>query len=257
MVYIGTSGWQYKHWRGRFYPEELPQKEELQYYAGKFRIVELNATFYKLPEAKTFKKWTEGTPDDFIFAMKASRYLTHFRKLKNPKEPVHRLLRHARPMKDKLGPVLLQLPPNFPRNDERLEETLKAFPKDIRVAVEFRHESWFTDEVKELLSKHHAALCIADRGSRLITPLWKTAGWTFIRFHAGAASPQPCYSRSTMNSRAEAFAKTFGKTSDLYVFFNNDPSACAVRDAGWFGLAVDRLGMKHTRVPEAGEVAVG
>src|SRR3954465_5222400 len=145
---IGTSGWQYRHWRETFYPRGVPQRLWLEYYAARFTTVESNAAFYRLPEAATFASWAERTPDDFVMAVKASRYLTHILRLNEPEEPVKLLVAHARELGPKLGPILLQLPPSMSIDLERLVRTLDAFPPDWRVAVEFRHDSWFTDDVR-------------------------------------------------------------------------------------------------------------
>lgn len=255
-VYIGTSGWQYKHWLDRFYPRE-ERRRELAYYAERFRTVEINASFYKLPSADTFRTWAGQAPDDFVFAVKGSRFLTHMKRLKDPKEPADRLMRSAERLGDKLGPVLLQLPSNMRCDLGRLEETLEAFRGRARLALEFRHESWFVDAVRRSLERHDAALCIADRGSKLVTPAWRTADWTYVRFHEGTAKPAPCYGRGALESRAKLIAEAWSRRSDVYVFFNNDAHACALRDAAVFARAIEKHGLRPTRVPDPREVRVG
>jgi uncharacterized protein YecE (DUF72 family) len=255
-VLVGTSGWQYAHWRGRFYPEGLGQARWLEHYADRFATVESNNAFYRLPETSTFEAWAARTPPDFVMAVKASRYLTHVRRLREPEEPVHRLLARARHLGRKLGPVLLQLPPNLQADPEALDRTLRAFPGGVRVAVEPRHGSWFSDEVRDLLSERGAALCLADSPRRR-TPLWRTAGWTYLRLHQGTATPPPCYGRRALASWAGRLAELVGPDADAYVYFNNDPAGCAVRDAGVFARAAARAGLRPTRVPAAGEVRVG
>ena len=173
-LYIGTSGWQYRHWLGRFYPRKPRLEDDLAFYAARFQTVELNGTFYRLPEAETFADWAARVPGDFIFAVKASRYLTHIKRLNDPEEPVQRLMTRAARLGAKLGPVLVQLPPNMKRDVGRLQRALDAFPRDVRIAVEFRHDSWYVDEVRDLLARSGAALCLADRGSQMITPEWRT-----------------------------------------------------------------------------------
>src|SRR3954468_3942444 len=143
---IGTSGWQYRHWRETFYPRGVAQAKWLEYYAARFATVESNAAFYRLPEAAWFAAWAARTPPDFVMAVKASRYLTHILRLTEPEEPVALLVERARELGDKLGPILIQLPPSLRIEVDRLKRTLDAFPPDWRVAVEFRHASWFTDE---------------------------------------------------------------------------------------------------------------
>jgi uncharacterized protein YecE (DUF72 family) len=256
-VFVGTSGWQYRDWKARFYPEDVPQKRWLEHYAGRFRVVESNAAFYRLPERKTFEDWARRTPADFVMAVKASRYLTHVRRLRDPAEPVGRLLDHAAGLGPKLGPVLLQLPPTLKADVDALAATLRQFGKRVRVAVEFRHPSWFTDEVRDTLETNAAALCLADRGSKPIGPLWRTAGWAYVRLHEGRADPHPCYGRSALSSWADRLAEQWAPNEDVYVFFNNDTLGCAVRDASVFATRVEAAGLKPTRVPAPREVTVG
>ena len=256
--YIGTSGWQYRDWKSTFYPPSLRQADWLEYYAAHFQTVEVNNAFYRLPTPETFARWAERTPDDFVVAVKASRYLTHIRRLKEPEEAVGRFTEHARHLGRKLGPVLLQLPPDLKANLERLDLTLSLFPKDWRLAVEFRHESWFSDETHRLLTDRGAALCLADSPRRK-TPLWRTAGWTYLRLHEGRATPHPCYGRTALATWAERLAGLMVPGDDAYVYFNNDGRACAVRDARLFALAAEKTGLEPTRVPGPREVrlAVG
>ncbi|MDQ4068542.1 MAG: DUF72 domain-containing protein [Actinomycetota bacterium] len=254
-VWIGTSGWQYRDWRGRFYPDGLPQSRWLEHYADRLRTVELNNAFYRLPDASTFAGWARRTPGDFVMAVKASRYLTHVRRLQEPAEPVARLLERARHLGPKLGPVLLQLPPNLAADRDALAATLACFPDDVRVAVEFRHESWFTDDVRSLLGDHDAAFCLADSPRRR-APDWRTASWGYIRFHEGVASPPPCYGQTALKTWTARLADLFDPEDDVYAYFNNDPRACAVRDAQRFAREAGKAGLVPTRVPGAREVAV-
>jgi uncharacterized protein YecE (DUF72 family) len=253
-VFVGTSGWQYRHWRGVWYPNGLRQADWLAYYAERFATVEVNATFYRLPEREVFAAWAERTPADFIFAVKFSRYLTHMKRLRDPAEPVERFFARASALGAKLGPVLVQLPPDFRADVGRLQDTLALLPAGMRVAVEPRHSSWFTDEVRAVLADHRAALCWADRGSRLLTPTWCTAGWLFVRFHAGLGPPQPCYDAQTLQRRARLLAEH--PEQEAFVFFNNDPGGCAVRDAGRFAQACQDLGLAVSRVPAPQEVLI-
>ncbi|MGH2730530.1 MAG: DUF72 domain-containing protein [Actinomycetota bacterium] len=256
-VYVGTSGWQYKHWRNTFYPEGVAQSRWLEYYAERWQVVELNNSFYRLPSEATFAKWAERTPADFVFAVKMSRYLTHIKRLADPAEPIERFLSHAHKLGPKLGPVLIQLPPNLKIDTDALAVALGLFPADVRVAVEFRHESWFTDEVRRCLVDHGAAACLADRNARPVTPVWRTAEWTFVRFHEGTGSPHPCYKRSSLNLWVDRLADEWGPDSDIFVFFNNDALGCAVRDASVFATAVEAAGLRPSRVPDATDVTVG
>jgi uncharacterized protein YecE (DUF72 family) len=255
-ILVGTSGWQYRHWRGRLYPEALPQRAWLEHYASRFATVESNNAFYRLPEPATFAGWARRTPDDFVMAVKASRFLTHVRRLREPEEPVRRLLDHAGHLGAKLGPVLLQLPPTLRADLEALDRCLACFPPPLRVAVEPRHPSWFGDELRALLTARGAALCLADSAGPL-TPLWRTADWTYLRFHRGTATPSPCYGRTALATWAGRVAELWGPAATVYAFFNNDPAGCAVRDARHFALAAARLGLSPTRVPAPTEAPVG
>lgn len=255
-VLIGTSGWQYASWKGRFYPADLRQASWLEHYAERFRVVEVNNAFYRLPEASTFEKWAQRTPEDFVVGVKASRYLTHIKRLADPVEPVSRFLERATRLGPKLGPVLLQLPPSLAANHDRLEQTLAQFPSAVRVAVEFRHDSWYTDDTRSLLEAKGVALCLAD-SPRRTTPVWRTADWGYLRLHEGTASPRPCYSQEALEEWARRLAEHWGPDEDVYVFFNNDPLACAVHDAIVFAEVVRRAGLAPSRVPAADEVAAG
>ena len=255
-VLVGTSGWQYRHWRGRFYPEKLAQARWLEHYAARFATVESNAAFYRLPERRTFQAWAERTPDDFVVAVKASRYLTHIRRLRDPEEPVGRLLDRAAGLGGKLGPVLLQLPPTLAADPSALDRTLGCFPAGVRVAVEARHPTWFTDEVRDLLAARAAALCLAD-SPRRDTPVWRTADWTYLRLHEGVADPRPCYDESALSAWAGRLADLYGPDADCFVYFNNDPAGCAVRDAVVFAAAAARAGLHPTRAPDLAETPVG
>lgn len=256
-AYIGTSGWQYRHWRHTFYPQGVAQSRWLEFFAERFQIVELNNSFYSLPKEETFAKWRERTPDDFILAAKMSRYLTHIKKLKEPQEPVARFFSRARALGPKLGPVLLQLPPTLPVDAPALRETLAEMPDGVRVAVEFRHGSWWTDEIRSILEEFGAANCLADRGAKPVTRLWRTTDWTFVRFHAGLASPQPCYRKKILEEWVDRIARRWKKHEDVYVFFNNDPRACALRDAIVFAKLMEEAGFETTRVPKRSDVTVG
>jgi uncharacterized protein YecE (DUF72 family) len=228
----------------------------LEFFAERFQTVEVNNAFYRLPEASTFEAWARRTPDDFVVAVKASRYLTHIKRLNDPAEPVARFLERATHLGSKLGPVLLQLPPSLQCDLDRLRATLDLFPRDVRVTVEFRHPSWFVDETRRVLEDRQVALCLAD-SPRRATPVWRTADWGYLRLHEGCAEPRPCYDGSALERWAEQLAAHWGAADDLFVYFNNDTMGCAVRDAAVFASAVERAGMRPTRVPHLGEVAVG
>lgn len=240
-VVVGTSGWQYRHWKGTFYPPSVPQAKWLEHYAETFGTVESNAAFYRLPERRTFVDWAARTPPEFVFAVKASRYLTHVLRLREPAEPVRRLVDRLEGLDGKCGPVLLQLPPNLQADLDALDAALAAFPSSLRVAVEPRHRSWFTDDVRRLLERRKAALCLADRRGP-VGPLWATTTWGYVRFHEGRATPAPCYGRQSLDTWAERLRALWGTDGEVFAYFNNDPNGCAPRDAVGFGLAVERAG---------------
>jgi uncharacterized protein YecE (DUF72 family) len=254
-VWIGTSGWQYRDWRGTFYPAATPVRAWLETYAAAFATVESNNAFYRLPERRTFEDWAERTPDDFVMAVKVSRFLTHIKRLADPAEPVARFLDRVAGLGPGLGPVLIQLPPRFRADPGRLRATLDQFPRDVRVAVEFRDPSWFTDEVRAILEERSAALCLADR-RRPLTPLWRTAPWTYLRFHEGRARPRPCYGRAALATWAERLAVRWSPDEDCYVYFNNDARGCAPRDAARFAGLARAAGLRPTRVPAVRSIRV-
>lgn len=248
MLYVGTSGWQYAHWRGVFYPDRLPQRAWLAYFAERFQTVEVNNTFYNLPERSVFEHWRRDTPDDFVFAVKMSRYLTHLKRLHDPVEPVRRFLDRSEGLGPKRGPILIQLPPRLAADLTLLDRALALFDSSIRVAVEFRDESWFTDEMCAVLQRHHAALCVADSPRRK-QPRWRTAGWGFIRFHEGAGAHAPGYERDVLEHWAQAIAEAWPPEDDVYVYFNNDAEGYAVKDAATFAEVASKAGLSPTRVP--------
>ena len=254
-VWIGTSGWQYRDWRGPFYPPGKPVRAWLEHYADRFATVESNNAFYRLPERRTFEGWAARTADDFVMAVKVSRFLTHIKRLSEPQEPVARFVDRVAGLGGKLGPVLLQLPPQFRVDRDRLQAALDEFPPGIRIAVEFRHGSWFSDDIRRILADRGIALCLADRG-RPLTPIWRTADWTYLRFHEGLAAPRPCYGRRALRSWAERLAAHWDPADDAFVYFNNDPRGCAPRDAARFARQVARVGLHPTRVPGVASIHV-
>jgi uncharacterized protein YecE (DUF72 family) len=257
MLYVGTSGWQYRHWRARFYPAKLPAREWLDHYARWFATVEINNTFYRLPPRETFASWAQRFPSDMVIAAKVSRYLTHIKRLQEPEEPVERFLTRAAPLGARLGVVLLQLPPNLGVEVKRLDATLAAFGGKVRVAVEPRHGSWFVDEVRDVLERHEAALCLADRGSRIVTPAWRTASFGYVRFHFGRGQPRSCYGRAALARWVDRVADLYGPHADVYTYFNNDGMGCAVRDAVVFAQLARARGLHPTRTPALDQAPVG
>lgn len=255
-VFIGTSGWHYPHWRPRFYPAILGTPKWLGFYSERFATVEVNNAFYRLPEKMTFAKWREETPEDFLVAVKVSRYITHVLRLRDSGEPVSRLIERASALGSRLGPVLLQLPPNLRCDPEGLDQTLSAFGGTTRVAVEARHASWFDDEVREILECHGAALCLAD-GGPVDVPHWRTTDWSYVRFHQGKGRPPSCYTRSALDKWATELAAMWKRSEDVFCYFNNDTNGCALRDARWFAQACTRHGRPTTRTPGPRETKVG
>jgi uncharacterized protein YecE (DUF72 family) len=249
VILVGTSGWQYKDWAGRFYPDGLPQRLWLEHFAKAFATVEVNNAFYRLPERSTFQAWRERTPSDFCVAVKMSRYLTHIKRLRDPQEPVARFLDRARGLGDRLGPVLVQLPPNLRADPDLLETTLNQFPKSVKIAVEPRHKSWWNDETRAVLERHNAALVWADRHSRPTGPLWRTADFGYLRMHEGRAHPRPRYGRDALTSWVTRLAEAYG-SGICYAYFNNDPGGAAVLDATLFARIAQRHGLHPSRVPE-------
>ncbi len=253
-LYVGTSGWQYRHWRGVLYPPGVPQRCWLEHYAERYATVENDGTFYRLPAAETFAGWQARTPPDFVMAIKASRYLTHIRRLRDPAEPVERLLRAAAGLGPRLGPVLLQLPPNLFADACRLDACLAQFATsdpggNVRVAVEPRHSSWWSEEIRQVLTDHDAALCWADRGGRPVTPLWRTAGWGYVRFHEGQAQPWPRYGTRTLRSWLDRIIASWADQAPVFVYFNNDQHGAAIADSAAFAGLARQAGRTVTRTP--------
>jgi uncharacterized protein YecE (DUF72 family) len=246
-VISGTSGWQYRDWRGAFYPPGVPQRRWLEYYAARFATVENNGTFYRLASRDTFVSWRDRLPVDFVMAVKASRYLTHVRRLRDPGEPVKRLVDAAGGLGDRLGPVLLQLPPDLRAVPGLLRDCLRQFPAAVRVAVEPRHESWWTEEVRDVLGAANAALAWADRRGSALAPLWRTADWGYLRLHEGEGVPWPRYTPAALGAWAARIAATWEADRDVYVYFNNDQGGAAPRDAAEFAAAARATGRDAAR----------
>lgn len=229
-VLVGTSGWHYRHWLGTFYPGDLPADAMLRYYAGRYSTVEVNNTFYRLPDVSAVAAWRDAVGERFTFAVKASRYLTHMKKLKDPEGPIEALFERLQPLGSMLGPILFQLPPRWHRNAERLAGLLAALPSGRRYAFEFRDPTWFAPEVYRLLAEHAAALCLYDRfGER--TPLERTTDFVYVRMHGPAGGMERPYSDRELAAWAGAIGDWRSSGVDVYVYFNNDPFGHAPRDA--------------------------
>jgi uncharacterized protein YecE (DUF72 family) len=232
-VRVGCSGWNYPHWRERVYPRGLPQRAWLELYATLFDTVEVNNTFYRLPSRSAVAGWVERTPAGFVFTVKASRYLTHIKRLDDLEGGVSRFYDAIEPLVEsgKLGPVLWQLPANFHRNDERLAAALERLPPG-RHCFEFRHPSWFVPEVYGLLRARDAALVIGDDPKRPFQTHELTAGWTFIRFHRGRRGRNGNYSKTELEEWKRRIA-AWRSEVDVYAYFNNDWQGYAVENARW------------------------
>jgi uncharacterized protein YecE (DUF72 family) len=229
-VRVGCSGWNYRDWRGRLYPEGLPQRRWLARYATRFDTVEVNSTFYRLARPAAVARWVEETPPGFLFTIKASRYLTHVRRLRDTGQGIERLYAGIAPLAEspKLGPLLWQLPENFHRDDDRLAAALEALPPG-RHAFEFRHKSWFCSEVFGLLHTFGAALVIADDKRRPLPASPLTADWTLIRFHFGTHGRRGNYSERELRAWADRIRELRAE-AEVLAYFNNDWEGFAVRN---------------------------
>ncbi len=254
-VVVGTSGWQYRDWRGRFYPPRLPQRLWLEHHAAAFATNEVNNSFYRLPAREVFEQWRARTPDDYLVTVKASRFLSHVKRLREPEEPVARLMERVAGLGDKLGAVLLQLPPDLQCEVERLDACLACFPAGTRVAVEPRHPSWWNADLRDVLTAHGAALVWADRGSEPVAPLWRTAGWGYLRLHAGGGEAVWPYAEPVLRDWAHRLAETWDDAEDAFVYTNNDPGGAALRDAVTLSRLLREAGRTPTRVPEMDAVS--
>jgi uncharacterized protein YecE (DUF72 family) len=226
-IRIGTSGWYYSHWQGRFYPENLPKSEWLAYYAKQFDTVEINNTFYHLPQEQTLKNWRKIAPENFLFAVKANRYITHIKKLKNTKDELQRFFERVELLKNHLGPILYQLPPSLRKNLDKLDSFLKSLPKKHKAVFEFRNESWYEDDTYELLNDFNAGFCIHDLGGRQ-TPQVITSKIIYIRFHGTTGRYAGSYTDELLAEWANWIQENCRKVTAIYAYFNNDVSGHAV-----------------------------
>lgn len=227
---IGCSGWIYKHWRGLFYPEKLSVKRWFDHYASEFDTVEINNSFYRLPKAQTFDSWREQAPAGFCYAVKANRFLTQAKKLKDCEEPLGRMMDPFRHLGPTLGPILYQLPPRFRLNLERLESFLRLVPKDVTNVFEFREPSWYTDEVFALLDRYGASFCAHDMpGSQ--SPRLAVGPIAYVRFHGGLGKYWGRYSDASLLNWTDWIGEQTRAGRPVWAYFNNDPEAHAIHDA--------------------------
>ena len=239
-IYVGTSGWHYKHWKNVFYPENLKESEQLDYYIKNFRTVELNNSFYRLPEPSTFDNWYQQTPNYFIFAVKGSRFITHLKKLKVDKVIVDDFMLRAQHLQGKLGPVLFQLPPKWKVNTERLQHFLQLLPKGHRFTFEFRDHSWDIAAVYDLLKQYGCAYCIYDLAGYQ-SPIMVTADFVYIRLHGPGDKYQVKYSQACLKAWAQRCASWRDQGKDVYLYFDNDQNAYATQNGQTLAALVARL----------------
>jgi uncharacterized protein YecE (DUF72 family) len=239
-VRIGCSGWNYREWRGGLYPPGVPARRWLECYAARFDTVEVNATFYRLPTRKAVAHWVSQTPPGFCFALKASRYLTHVRRLSGVEQGIRTFEERIEPLRDsgRLGPVLWQLPENFHRDEGRLEELLGALPEG-RHAIEFRHESWFTDDVLAALREHDVALVLGDHPQRPFQTHEASASWRYLRFHYGSRGRRGNYSERELQTWA-ARIREWSTGGELFAYFNNDWEGFAPLNASYLRECLER-----------------
>jgi uncharacterized protein YecE (DUF72 family) len=231
--YIGTSGWQYRHWRGRFYPVELKTAAWFNYYAQRFQTVEINSSFYRQPSDDTWKHWAENAPPGFQYAVKANRFITHIKRLKDAEEPLQRFFKGAKHLGGRLGPVLFQTPPNFrrsPENAARLEHFLSLLPRGYRCVFEFRHGSWFGADTLDLLRRSRVAFCSYDMPN-VECPLTSTSNLAYVRMHGSESIYASNYTDPMLRSWTTKLRALAGDVDEVWVYFNNDAQAFAVKNA--------------------------
>jgi len=230
-LHIGTSGWVYKHWKGVFYPQGLAQAKWLGHYNQHFDTVELNNTFYRLPSENAFARWRDLSPPGFLYAVKASRLITHLKKLRNAETALDSFVERVRLLGDRLGPVLWQLPPNMKRNEALLDDFLRLLPTDLQHVFEFRNESWFDDAVLDLLRWHNVGFCVYDMPG-LTTPVVATStAVAYLRFHGSASMYDSCYTEAELELWAGRIGRLAEEAADVYVYFNNDTDGFAIANA--------------------------
>jgi uncharacterized protein YecE (DUF72 family) len=229
-IYIGTSGWHYKHWKGTFYPAEIKDAEQFSYYSRYFDTVEINNSFYRLPSAKTFEGWKKASPKGFLFAVKASRYITHMKKLKADGRSLRSFFTRANKLQEKTGPILFQLPPKWNINTERLADFLSRLPKGDRYTFEFRNHTWYNNEVYELLKKYNCAFCVYELEHHL-SPVEVTADFVYIRLHGPGNKYQGSYTSVALKKWAKRCLQWQKDKKDVYVYFDNDQEGYAAFNA--------------------------
>jgi uncharacterized protein YecE (DUF72 family) len=241
-IYIGTSGWHYKHWLGTFYPAGTSAKQQFEYYARHFDTVEINNSFYKLPPKEVFETWYQNSPKRFLFVIKANRFITHNLKLTRPREPLDRLFNSILGLKEKLGPILFQLPPKWKVNIERFKEFLEALPAGFRYVFEFRNETWYNEEIYKLLQKHNCAFCIYELAGHK-SPVKITADFVYVRLHGPTENKyQGSYSKVALRKWAAFCLEWQAAKKDVFIYFDNDQEGYAAFNAVMLKELVKGLG---------------
>jgi len=230
MIHIGTSGWNYNHWKGVFYPDKISSDEMLSYYITQFNTLEINGTFYRLPSPKTLKHWKNTVPDHFIFSVKASRYITHMKKLNDPAESIKKFFDRVPLLGKKLGPILFQLPPHWHKNTGRLKTFIEALPDEYPYTFEFRDETWFDEDILKLLSEKNAAFCIYELGGKE-SPIHITSDFIYIRLHGPGEKYQGNYTKKQLESWAVKFKSWVDQGKEIYCYFDNDYEGRAPQNA--------------------------
>ncbi len=228
--FIGTSGWHYNDWKGRFYPEKLPKAKWLEYYARHFTTLELNNSFYRLPSEEAFARWYGSSPPGFTFAVKVSRYITHIKRLKDCEEALNNIMSRSVLLKEKLGPLLYQLPPGLHRDDDMLTAFLENLPGGFRHVIEFRHKSWLAEEVFDILRQYCVGFCVFDM-PKLTSPLMATADFAYIRFHGSDSFYSSCYTDGELADWAGRITEMAKNLDSVYIYFNNDIEGFALKNA--------------------------
>lgn len=229
-IRIGTSGWHYAHWQGRFYPDDLPKDHWLEYYGRHFDTVEINNTFYHLPKAKTMANWHDNAPTGFVYAVKASRYITHVKKLNDPAESIQRFFELADMLKRRLGPILYQLPPNQHKDLDKLDTFIKALPKRNHAVFEFRHQSWYDQDTFDLLNRRKVAFCVHDLADNA-SPRLVTGEMVYVRFHGTSGRYTGDYTDAMLAEWADWLRAQTSNVRAVYVYFNNDLEGYALNNA--------------------------
>jgi len=229
-IHIGTSGWNYDHWRGTFYPGELPTNQWLDYYSQRFQTVEVNNTFYQLPNQTTFRQWRENSPENFVYAVKANRYITHMKKLKDPEESLTNFLENVRILEHTLGPILFQLPPNWKFNEDRLASFLELLPDEFQYTFEFRDERWINQRTYQLLRENNIAFCIYELAG-FLSPREVTADLVYLRLHGPGDKYQGKYDKKTLGEWADTFRRWADQGKEVYCYFDNDQLGYAAMNA--------------------------